>query len=286
MRRTVPGLCLERSPTRSVMGRCPMATTSPMSSRAMTATWESSSLAYEARQHNSLASRRYRMSPGKASPERRRHRFSPMPLHTSAPHSSNAGREADAAGTDLRWREFFAGAAASVVAAHALIAAAADERTTCLDAMRIDATYLSISSLVTSLDSLIDYELDVSTGKPAHVQHYEDQDVLAEALSEVTRHAVSQARQMPNSGHHVMILFAAVAYYTSAPGASSEFARPVTTRIRSELRPLITPPLLFMRAWRLAKRARQSRGRGEQESFVDMVSLPHAESGASRSSVV
>ena len=53
-----------------------------------------------------------------------------------------------------------------------------------------------------------------------------------------------------------MTLVGVVAYYGSAPGAGSASALPVIAHMRSELRPLITPTLAIMRAWRLAKRLR------------------------------
>jgi hypothetical protein len=53
-----------------------------------------------------------------------------------------------------------------------------------------------------------------------------------------------------------MTMAGVAAYYTSAPSATGELAWPVTSRIQTELRPLITPTLAVMRTWRLAKRVR------------------------------
>jgi hypothetical protein len=52
-----------------------------------------------------------------------------------------------------------------------------------------------------------------------------------------------------------MTLAGVIAYYTSAPGAGSEIARPVTEQLQAQLRPLITPTLAVLRSWRLGKRA-------------------------------
>jgi hypothetical protein len=164
-----------------------------------------------------------------------------------------AMHEASAA---LQWREFLAGAVASVLAVHALIAAAADQRTTPKQATAIDTAYLSISALSTMLDSLIDYEHDISTGRPWYLQRYEDHNLLAHQLTNVARHAATQARTLPNAAHHTMTLVGVVAYYTSAPAANGKLAQPLVAHIHRELRPLITPTLAVMRAWRLAKRAR------------------------------
>jgi tetraprenyl-beta-curcumene synthase len=161
-----------------------------------------------------------------------------------------------AAGTGLQWREFLAGAVASVLAVHALIAAAADPHTTPEQAAAIDAAYLSISALSTMLDSLVDYAEDASTGRPWYLQHYANRVHLAQPLAYVTRYATAQARTLPNAAHHIMTLVGVAAYYTSAPTATDEPARPLVAHIHRELQPLITPTLAVMQTWRLAKRLR------------------------------
>jgi tetraprenyl-beta-curcumene synthase len=157
----------------------------------------------------------------------------------------------------LGWREFLAGAASSVLAVHALIAAAADERTTPTDAARIDATYLSMCALSTMLDSLIDHDRDTQAGETGYLRYYTDHGQLARDLTRAVRHAFESARALPNGAHHAMTLTGVVAYYISAPTATTALAKPVTRRARRELEPLITPTLAVMRCWRAAKRARR-----------------------------
>ncbi len=177
-----------------------------------------------------------------------------------------AGREAAGGGwapqdggrAGLQWPEYLAGAAASVLAVHALIAAAADPRTTRGDAERIDAVYLSIGAL-TMLDSLVDREHDVATGELSYVELYESPEAMAASLAALASETASRARALPRGAHHVMTLVGVVAYYASAPAASSALAQPVMARVREELRPLIAPTLAVMRAWRLAKRLRGAR---------------------------
>ena len=140
--------------------------------------------------------------------------------------------------TGLQWREFLAGAVSSGLALHALIAAAADPRTTREQALAIDEVYLSVCALTTLLDSLIDYEQDRSMGQPGYIRYYEDRDALAQGLRSVIHRAAARARDTPNGAYHLMTLVGVVAYYSSAPTASSEFARPVTEQIRRELRPI------------------------------------------------
>jgi tetraprenyl-beta-curcumene synthase len=156
----------------------------------------------------------------------------------------------------LEWREYLAGAASSVLAVHALIAIAGDERTALDHARPIDDVYLALGVLSTMLDSVVDYEQDVANGTLAYINHYDDRTVLGERLARVAQGAAERARDAPATAHHQMTLAGVAAYYTSAPGARSELAWPVTGRLQRELRPLITPTLAVMRSWRLAKRLR------------------------------
>lgn len=161
----------------------------------------------------------------------------------------------------LGWQAYLAGSASSVLAVHALIAAAADERTTVTDAREIDATYFSICVLSTMLDSLVDYESDQQTGRAGYVCYYSSNERLALDLERAAQLAVEHALLIRNSAHHVMTLVGVAAYYLSAPTATSPFAQPITRRIRSQFEPLITPTLAVMGTWRAAKRARGLRTR-------------------------
>jgi tetraprenyl-beta-curcumene synthase len=178
----------------------------------------------------------------------------------AAPHAGIAQLERWAAGqahgTQLQWREWVFGSMASVVATHALIAAAAEERTTRELADEIDSTYLSICFVTTALDHLVDHERDTLKGDQNSLHLYESREVLAQQIAAVTDGVLQRARTLPNGPHHAMILAGVVAYYTSQPSAMREFARPVTERAREKLGALITPTLAIMRVWRLAKRVR------------------------------
>lgn len=164
----------------------------------------------------------------------------------------------EVAGSPLGWREFLAGAASSVLAVHALIVAAADTRTTPAEAEEIDRTYLSICALSTMLDSLVDYQRDLAAGEDGYVRYYADHDQLAQDLANAAGRAIKHAAPLQNGAHHTMTLVGVAAYYISAPTANSDFARPVTSQVRRELQPLITPTLAVMRAWRVAKQARKA----------------------------
>jgi tetraprenyl-beta-curcumene synthase len=165
-----------------------------------------------------------------------------------------------------QWRELLAGAASSVLSVHALIAAAADTRSTHEQGRQIDQAYLWISALPTILDSLVDHELDARSGHAGYVALYEDSEELAAQLSDAARTAIRHARTAPNAPHHVMTLVGVVAYYCSAPSASGAFARSATAPLMRQLRPLIGPTLAVMRLWRLTKRIAKRRGRAPTAS--------------------
>lgn len=161
-----------------------------------------------------------------------------------------------ARGTELDWRGFLFGAMGSVLAANALIVAAADERTTRLQARELYCTYLAICVLTTALDHLVDHERDALAGEPSYLELYDSRQELARHVATVVGQVIDRAHRIPNGPHHLMILSGVVAYYTSDPVAMGEFARPVTEHARNELRPLITPTLMTLHAWRRAKRLR------------------------------
>jgi tetraprenyl-beta-curcumene synthase len=158
--------------------------------------------------------------------------------------------------TELGWRELAAGAGSSVLVLHALIAAAANPRTTAKQATQIERAYLSTCVMLTLLDGLVDYEQDLDSGSqgPGYIGLYEDREQLTQLLCQSARRAVLQARALSNGPHHVMLLTGVVAYYSTAPGAGSEIAKPAMAQLKCELAPLISPTLALMRTWRRAKR--------------------------------
>jgi hypothetical protein len=165
-----------------------------------------------------------------------------------------------ALGTQLEWVEFAAGAAASVLAVHALITAAADPRTTRGQARAIDAAYLSVSAVSTMLDSLNDYERDRATGRPVAIDWYQEGRMgVAERVADLASRALADALALPRGTRHVVIAAGVVSYYTSPAEARSARARPVAVQIHRQLGALIWPTLAMMRSWRMAKRLRAFR---------------------------
>lgn len=156
----------------------------------------------------------------------------------------------------LRWWEVASGAAASVLAGHALIAVSADPATTAADARRIAAAYLATCALTTLLDSLIDGEADAASGGHAYLAYYRDEAEASERLAVLAREAVAAVRGLPQAPHHLMTVAGAAAFYLSAPTADGERARRLTAPMMEELRPLLTPALAIFGAWRGAQARR------------------------------
>lgn len=165
-----------------------------------------------------------------------------------------ARRSCSASG--LGWREFVGGAASSVLAMHALIAAAASESVSELDALRIDAAYVAIGAVITTLDSLVDEEGDALRGELGYIRLFESRSDVEERLVELVSEALARAQATPNGEHHAMTLAGIAAYYTTHPGARSPAARPAASAVRRELAPTIWPALGVMRCWRAGKSAR------------------------------
>jgi tetraprenyl-beta-curcumene synthase len=169
-------------------------------------------------------------------------------------HRAQQWAQARAGETGLGWRETLAGGASSVLAVHALIAAAADERTTRAHARAIAQAYLRIGVAITLLDSLVDHEADLAAGEAGFIKLYEEPDVLAPLLSEIVGEAAAQTRELPCGAHHVMTLIGAVAYWTTAPGATAPLVVPVARRLRRELGPTMLATVALMQAWRCGRR--------------------------------
>jgi tetraprenyl-beta-curcumene synthase len=162
----------------------------------------------------------------------------------------------------LRWPEVAAGAAASVLAGHALIALAGDPAATVADAERIADAYLTTCALTTLLDSLIDAEDDAVTGGHAYIAYYREDAQVAERLALLAREALAAAAELPRAAHHVVTVAGAVAFYLSSPGADGERVRWVTAPMMDELGPLLDSTLAIFAIWRGAKRRHERRGRG------------------------
>ncbi|HEU4702158.1 MAG TPA: DUF2600 family protein [Conexibacter sp.] len=154
----------------------------------------------------------------------------------------------------LRWSEVAAGAAASVLAGHALVALAAEPATTRADAERVAAAYFATCALTTLLDSLIDADEDAAAGAHPYLSYYASDAEATERLALLAREAARAVEGLPRAPHHLMTMAGAVAFYLSAPAARAAPKRQLTAPIVRELRPLLAPTLAIFAAWRGARR--------------------------------
>jgi tetraprenyl-beta-curcumene synthase len=146
-----------------------------------------------------------------------------------------------------RWWEVAAGASSSV-AAHALIAAAADRRTSTADAELVDAAYFPpLGALTVFLDDLVDHDQDAAAGGHDYLAYYRDGEEAAERLeliSELGRAAIARLRQ---PRRHAAILAGVVGFYLSTPEADTPHAAPLRDRLLAASGPAVPPVVAFMR---------------------------------------
>jgi tetraprenyl-beta-curcumene synthase len=136
-----------------------------------------------------------------------------------------------------RWWELAAGASSSV-AAHALIAAAADRRVSSEQATLIDRAYNpAVGALTVLLDDLIDREDDALSGDHSYIGYYSDASAAAARLVAIAGDAQSRLRPLQGSGRHRAILAGVVGFYSSDEAARTSFAAPVAAALRAELGP-------------------------------------------------
>jgi hypothetical protein len=157
---------------------------------------------------------------------------------------------------DYRWWEIAAGASSSV-AAHALIAAAADPYATEVAAESIDAAYQpSIGALTVFLDDLVDHDEDLADGQHNYLGYYADSEEAAERMGVIAGRAEELLRHLPNSNRHRAILAGVAGYYLSVPAAKTPYALPIRTRLLETLGPGARLLTSFMRLRRLGERKR------------------------------
>lgn len=166
-----------------------------------------------------------------------------------------------ARGTGLTWWEYTAGATASILCVHALIAAAADPRFTGDEAESLDRAYLYVSAISTLLDSVADREADLATGSHSFVAYYEDERRAAAGVEGVIVRAAAEARELRHGAHHQMTAAGVAAYYLSAPGSAAPPGPAIRDRAVDELGPVLLAGLGVFRLWRLGKRLARRGGR-------------------------
>jgi tetraprenyl-beta-curcumene synthase len=157
---------------------------------------------------------------------------------------------------EYRWWEVAAGASSSV-AAHALIAAAADPATTAETAALIDAAYQPpVGALTVLLDDLVDRDEDFAAGEHNYLGYYASPAEAAERLGLLAERAEDLLSHLPNSDRHRAILAGVAGFYLSAPTAATPSAQPIRSRLLVASGPGGGLLSAFMRLRRLGERKR------------------------------
>ncbi|MGC1166754.1 MAG: DUF2600 family protein [Solirubrobacterales bacterium] len=169
----------------------------------------------------------------------------------AAEHGDRAALATWASGLDApavyRWWEVTAGASSSV-AAHALIAAAADPRTSASEAESIDTAYFpSIGALTVLLDDLIDRDEDAAAGAHNYLAYYRDSEEVANRLELIAQLARSGIAPLRHPGRHAAILAGVAGFYLSAAAAETPYARPIRERLMRSTGPAVQPIVVLMR---------------------------------------
>jgi hypothetical protein len=122
------------------------------------------------------------------------------------------------------------------VAAHALIAAAADPRTSTEDAELIDAAYFPpIGALTVLLDDLVDHEDDLASSQHNYLTYYRSNAEAADHLALIASRARAATADLRRRSRHAAILSGVVGFYLSSPAASGEYAAPIRSRLLDSL---------------------------------------------------
>jgi tetraprenyl-beta-curcumene synthase len=137
--------------------------------------------------------------------------------------------------SDYRWWELAAGASSSV-AAHALIATAADAAASAEAAALIDAAYHPpIGALTVFLDDLVDREADRAAGEHNYLNYYESPAEAAMRLAAIATQARTQIESLPRAARHRAILCGVGAFYLSASETTGPYEGPIRERLLAAL---------------------------------------------------
>ncbi|HEX6153800.1 MAG TPA: DUF2600 family protein [Solirubrobacterales bacterium] len=139
----------------------------------------------------------------------------------------------------FEWWEVAAGASSSV-AAHALLALAADPEAAPGQGELVDAAYFPpIGALTVLLDDLVDREADEAAGEHSYLRHYSSDAEVAERLEAIAGLADRSVSPLPRSSRHRAILSGVLAFYLSSPGAAAPGARAIRDRLLASSRPAV-----------------------------------------------
>lgn len=148
---------------------------------------------------------------------------------------------------EFRWWEVAAGASSSV-AAHALIALAADPAATAAGAAAVDAAYFpAIGALTVILDDLVDREDDRAAGEHSYLDYYAGAEATAERLALAAEEARRLTKRLQHARRHRAILTGVLAYYLAAETAGNTLPPPARRRLVRSAGPAARPLIAFLR---------------------------------------
>jgi tetraprenyl-beta-curcumene synthase len=156
--------------------------------------------------------------------------------HTHAAAGGSTGRFEEwalglPAPPGYQWWEVAAGASSSV-AAHALLALAADPGASREQAEMVDRAYFpSIGALTVLLDDLVDREADSSAGQHNYLRHYSTDAVAAKRLEAIVEDARCSVACLPRANLHRAILAGVLAFYLSSADATGSSAETIRARL-------------------------------------------------------
>jgi tetraprenyl-beta-curcumene synthase len=146
-----------------------------------------------------------------------------------------------------RWWELASGASSSV-AAHALIAAAADSGTTAEHVELIDQAYFpSIGALTVLLDDLLDRDQDRAAGEHNYLDYYDAAEVAAERIALIAERARARLVDLPHPRRHGAILAGVAGFYLSTADEGDEYQRAVRERLLEAAGPGVRPIIAALR---------------------------------------
>ena len=152
---------------------------------------------------------------------------------------------------DARWFEI-AAAGSSSLAVLALLAAAADPRTSSASAERTRSAYFPwIEALSTLLDSLADRDHDLLAGELSFVGFYESSAAASTRLATVAARALAGARRLPRGEQQAVLVAGMIAMHLSESSAWTPATKPIATAVvRAADHAVMSFLLILLRNWR------------------------------------
>ncbi len=150
----------------------------------------------------------------------------------------------------LRWWETSAACASSLTAL-ALMSAAANPELEAEDVTFIESAYHPwLGALHTLLDSLVDWSEDELANQPSLLERYDSTAELTETMRTLVRRSREAISSLPQANQHAVILAGMTGLYIATPEAHAPRTKCVTDGVLDEMKGLMRPTLLVMKARR------------------------------------